>query len=203
MEPGVSLLWRPGSYLTSFLPLLAPQFRTAPGDHLGIRKRLLLSNREGRAAASPSSRSLGYKVPVKALDLMGCCISHETSMIRFLSLSSYPRSSWRNSTPVPPSVASPTSAVTETILLGLTARGSAQSAFPPRASPWSRCANPAGVHRHLFLKHSQEPQPLHLSRGTRVDGLVFFFFSLKKIGTFQRYYPIHDQYSNGSNLDKQ
>lgn len=191
MEPGVSLLWRPGSYLTSFLPLLAPQFRTAPGDHLGIRKRLLLSNREGRAAASPSSRSLGYKVPVKALDLIECCILHETNMIRFLSLSSYPRSSWRNSAPVPPSVASPTSAVTETILLGLTARGSAQSAFSPGFASVP-LHDPAGVHRHLFLKHSQEPQPLHLSWGTRVDGLFFFIFSLKKIGIFQRYYPIHD-----------
>ena len=144
IEPGVSLLWRPGSYLTSVLPLLAPQFRTAPGDHLGIRKRLLLSNREGRAAASPSSRSLGYKVPVKAPDLIERCILHETNMIHFLSLSSYPRSSWRNSAPVPPSIASPTSAVTETIL-GLAACDSEQSAFSP-----GLCLGPAALTPLVF-----------------------------------------------------
>ena len=75
----------------AILPLFprspCPPFRPAPWDQLGIRKRRLLGNKEGRAAASPSSRHVGHNVLGK-VNQMECCIFHRTNMDCFLSLSS-------------------------------------------------------------------------------------------------------------------
>lgn len=124
---------------------------------------------------SSVSVNLGYKMQVKMFDLMERCISHKSNVIHFLSLSSHPRSSRRNS-----GACFPVCCFSH---LCSHREGPQQAGAPwrwtlPLLLPWLGvlcCANPASVHQHFLLKLPGVSWPLHLSWGPRVHGVAFLF----------------------------
>lgn len=163
----------------------------APWDLQGMRKRLLLSNREGRADMFFQLRESCLQCASEDVRPDGTlrCIFRRTNVIRFLSLSSSSQSSWRNSAPTPPVCCFPLFCGHREGPHGRTQVVKRMPLFPGSVPVPPRC--PRLLFTRIYSSNHLQP-PLHLSWRTRVKRVVFVFFSLKKFGTFQRYYSAHD-----------